>query len=290
MPLLDKPASKITSEICDDVKGFELRLLDVLKNTESMEHELNLHRKAKTEAVELLQEVEILTSTYVNLTNGTILSLQEDLMTSRKRFKENSMTSSDTISNTDKETKSRRKQERFRLNNKIKELEKKNAKAEKDLTSSLKRERALQIELTKLQKKNASLIKLSFQAKRPNLFSDETLAVISQGMDSFDDLGLSSASTPEVQPMGVNSLALMEDDPSSLPIDVVRSSSHGKMSIFSSDDELRYENQGGIGREKDKSGSFLGGYDTGDELDKDGINIELGQDEQLDDLLDERYV
>ena len=109
-------------------------------------------------------------------------------------------------------------------------------------------------------------------------------------MDSFDDLGLSSASTPEVQPMGVNSLALMEDDPSSLPIDVVRSSSHGKMSIFSSDDELRYENQGGIGREKDKSGSPLGGYDTGDELDKGGINIGLGQDEQLDDLLDERYV
>lgn len=286
MPLLDKPASKITSEICDDVKGFELRLLDVLKNTESMEHELNLHRKAKTEAVELLQEVEILTSTYVNLTNGTILSLQEDLMTSRKRAKEGSMTSSDTISNTDKETKSRHKQERFRLNNKIKELEKKNAKAEKDLTSSLKRERALQIELTKLQKKNASLIKLSFQAKRPNLFSDETLAVISQGMDSFDDLGLSSASTPEVQPMGVNSLALMEDDPSSLPIDVVRSSSHGKMSIFSSDNELRHEDQGGIGHEKDELGSSLGGYNTDDELDKDGINIELGQDELLAGLLD----
>lgn len=279
MPFLNKPASKITSEICDDVRGFEMRLLDVLKNTESMENELNLHRKAKTEAVELLQEVEILTSTYVNLTNGTILSLQEDLMTSRKRAKEGSMTSGDTISNTDKETKSRRKQERFRLNNKIKELEKKNAKVEKDLTSSLKRERALKIELSKLQNKNASLIKLSLQAKMSNPFLDELLASTSQKMGSFDDLE-SSASTPEVQQMGVNSLELMVDVPRFLPINAVRGSSH-------SDSDLHYDNQGGIGHEKDKLGSPLLSYNMGDELDNDGINIGLGQDELIADWLDE---
>lgn len=260
MPLLDKPASKITSEICDDVKGFSNRLFDVLKNTESMEHELNLHRKVKTEVVGLLQEFEILTSTCVNLSNGTILSMQEELMTSRKRMQE-----------VDVSANGKRAKE-------IKHLKEKNANAEKDLTLSLKREKALKIELTKLKKKNESLENELLRQKRltsqdmltkfkDNNKSMQNELLLQQTTRTFQDLRScnddfwSSANTPHMQ--GFQSC---------LPVGVVCDSSHDDVSELNSDNELNCGNRGVYGSDGEMSafpcnngqgGNFLEEHDLG---------------------------
>ncbi len=221
MPLLEKPASQITSEICDDVKGFSDRLLGVLKNSERMEDELNLHRKVKTEVVGLLQEAESLTRTCFNISKGTIVCMQDELMASRKHIQESSVSADSNCAK------------------RIKFLEKKNAKAEEGLTLSLKREEALKLEVTKLKKKNkklenelsrqnkkqdllspgtfsadvqdsSSLFELSHQNKKHDHFSTGNLSTDVQDPFSLLDFNsLSNAGTPEMQRNGMHNCFLM---------------------------------------------------------------------------------
>ena len=295
MPLLDESASKITSEICDDVKGFSNRLFDVLKNTERMEDELNLHRKVKTEVLGLLQEVDALARNCFNMSNGTILCMQEDLMTSRKYAEEGSSAANDTISSRNSETKSHHKREMV-LNGKIKELNRKNAKAEVDLTSSLQRERALKIQITNLKKKNASLkTELSLRTKKRDLLSKQKSSAIFEGMLTLDDSDWSTASTPETQRMdNLDALFMQEDGHSLLPKDV-RDSSHGELAAVSSENEQDREEDPGIVYE-DENLRYLSSdnnQDSGREWSDIFGNLQKGQvnglslDESISSMLDQ---